>query len=125
MKRPAVNPAFDGVGNRMDLMAPKATRSLRVHPSFRVANAHEVGDIVFAAHLKPNLLADERETCPQLEQELTDMGHESPLDLPLFGLSRRCKKLEVVGVLQQLASKVGLETGQGRSKFVLALPCRS
>ena len=45
MKRPAVDPAFHGVGDSMDLMAPKAARPLPVHPSFRVANAQEVGDI--------------------------------------------------------------------------------
>ena len=53
------------------------------------------------------------------------MGDETPLDLPLLGLSRRGEELEVVGVLQKLPREVGLGQGRERSKFVLAFPCRS
>jgi hypothetical protein len=64
---------------------------------------YEVDEEVLAADIQVKLLAEEHETGSQLQQELTDMGHESSLDFPLLGFSGRCEELEVVGVLQQLA----------------------
>ncbi len=52
------------------------------------------------------------------------MGDQTSLDFPFFGLSRRSRELEVVGILQKLACEVGLELRE-RSLEVcarLALP---
>jgi hypothetical protein len=68
---------------------------------------------ILTTNFEANLLADKRETCAQFEQELPDVGYETSLNLSLLGLLGRCKKLEVVGILQQLTGKIGLETGQG------------
>ena len=43
---------------------------------------------IFAADFEMDLLADEGETGPQLEEELTDVGDEPSLELLLFRLIR-------------------------------------
>src|SRR3954453_8126432 len=85
----------------------------------------QINVVILTTDFEANLLADKRETCPQLEQELPDVGYETSLNLPLLGLSRRCEKLEVVGILQQLACEVRLGQGEGtlevRARFALPI----
>ena len=49
----------------------------------------EVDVEVLAADFEPDLLADEGEAGPELDEELPDVGEEPSLELLLLGLARR------------------------------------
>ena len=81
-------------------------------PEGRGFHREEIDEEVLAAHLEPELLTEKRETRPQLEQELPNMGDQTSFNLALLGLPRRGEELEVVGVFQQFPREVGLVPGQ-------------
>ena len=75
----------------------------------------EIDIVVLAADLEPILLAEEGEPGPQLDEELTDVGHEPPLEFPFLGVLRDRQEAELVRILQRLPGEVGLES---RERFL-------
>jgi len=68
--------------------------------------------------------ADEGETGPEFQEELTDVGQEAALQFPLVSVVGKGEEIEVVGILQGLLGQVGLRRGRVRVKLVAAWPCR-
>lgn len=84
----------------------------------------QVEIIILAAHLKMVLAADEGEALAQLEDQRAQMVDQPLFELPFRYLGAERKKVEDVGVFDQLLSKVRLGRGSVRAKLVSALPCR-
>jgi hypothetical protein len=61
---------------------------------------------ILAAHLETHLLADEREARAKLDEELADVGQQPFLKGFLLELVGDRQELELVRILERLASKV-------------------
>ncbi len=70
----------------------------------------EIEIVVLAANLEPILLAEEGEPSPQLDEELTDVGHEPPFEFPFLRFLRDRQEAELVRILQRLPGEVGLKS---------------
>ena len=82
----------------------------------------EVDVEILAADLEPDLLADEREAGPELDQELPDVGEEPFLERLLLGLVGERQELKLYGSFSVSRARSDWGAGRVRSKFVWALP---
>src|SRR3569832_1452987 len=65
-----------------------------------------------AADVQHALTADEREVCPQLEEELRDVLHERSLHCPLLSVVAEAEEVEPVGLLEALPREIRVRFGQ-------------
>lgn len=67
----------------------------------------QVEEEVLLADLEVDLPTDLGEPGTQLEQELGDVVDERPLDLALLSVLPNTEEVELVGILEYLASEIG------------------
>ncbi len=68
----------------------------------------KVDEELFSGDLEAELAADKGKPEAQLQQEASDVTHESVFDIALLGLVPETKEIEVVGIFQDLGSQPGL-----------------
>jgi hypothetical protein len=79
---------------------------------------------IFSSNLKRNLAPDKGESHSQFDEELAQVREEFSFEVALLRLFRESQEIEVVGVLDELLSEIGLWRRESRLKISKAFPCR-